>query len=314
MSSYVFTNFKKNLGAKLENLPVDTLKLALFGSTYNPQRDGDCAYSVPTPAAPTLTQGGAGGPGARTEYYRVAVVNPAGTSIASAEASLAVTAGEVVTVTSPTNPGGSCTGYNVYAALTSGGETLQNLSPIPFGTNWTEPTTGLTTTGAAFPTSNTAQISGELATGNGYTQGGNALTGVVWGNVPANSWGSAWAPSTGYTQGQIVRPATANGFLYLCVGTGTSGAAAPAWGTSIGGITLDGSTYWLCLASEVTRLSANNVSWTNTAVLSFRWGVVYDATTGDLVSLIDLNAVQTSSSSGTINFNWDSAAGVVIQA
>lgn len=56
--------------------------------------------------------------------------------------------------------------YNVYAVqavlvngipTNEGTETLQNVSPIAFGTDWTEPTSGLTTTGRAVPLVNTLQ-------------------------------------------------------------------------------------------------------------------------------------------------------------
>lgn len=58
--------------------------------------------------------------------------------------------------------------YNVYAVEApantwTGGLTLQNVSPIPIGTNWTEPTTGLTTTGVNPPVANTlAQMGGYI--------------------------------------------------------------------------------------------------------------------------------------------------------
>jgi hypothetical protein len=47
--------------------------------------------------------------------------------------------------------------YNIYIATTEGSETLQNTSPIPLGTNWTEPGTGLITTGVAVPVQNTLE-------------------------------------------------------------------------------------------------------------------------------------------------------------
>lgn len=56
--------------------------------------------------------------------------------------------------------------YNVYATVATivngqptneGSETLQNAAPIAFGTDWTEPTSGLITTGRSVPTQNTLQ-------------------------------------------------------------------------------------------------------------------------------------------------------------
>jgi hypothetical protein len=55
--------------------------------------------------------------------------------------------------------------YNVYAGATSNSEKLQNAVPIPIGLNWTEPVTGITTSGRVVPTTNTA------AGSNGTTAG-----------------------------------------------------------------------------------------------------------------------------------------------
>jgi hypothetical protein len=84
------------------------------------------------------------------------LVNPFGETTPSTEASISANASYLVSVTSPSNPGANCTGYNVYAATAAGAEKLQNSSPIAFGTNWTEPPTGLTTTGVSPPSTNTA--------------------------------------------------------------------------------------------------------------------------------------------------------------
>lgn len=66
----------------------------------------------------------------------------------------------------PTNDAGvPYSRYNVYASATSvlpQNMTLQTVSPINLGTNWTEPTSGLTTTGVNPPSFNAA------ATYNGY--------------------------------------------------------------------------------------------------------------------------------------------------
>jgi hypothetical protein len=100
------------------------------------------ATGLAAPSAPSLAAGGSGGPAARTEYYTVTYVNDIGETVASSEASQALTAGQVVTVTSP-GASGNATGYNVYASTVSGQEVKQNSTPIAIGTNWTEPTTGL---------------------------------------------------------------------------------------------------------------------------------------------------------------------------
>lgn len=199
MSSFVYSNFKVNLGKKLEALNSDTLKVALFTSSYSPAVDTDTTY---------------------------------------------------------------------------------------------------------------AGLTGEVANGNGYTTGGATLSTVGWAKVLANSWTRTWAASTSYTLGQIIRPATGNGFLYLCVAAGTSGASAPTFGTTIGGLTTDNTVTWLCICSSLSQLTAGNVTWNVTAAITWRYAVLYDSTSGDLIAYYDPGSNQTGPSSGTININWDTAAGV----
>jgi hypothetical protein len=109
------------------------------------------AYDTTTnavPTAPVLGQTSGGTQQATTYYVKIAYVFGGPAGVGSAESSLAVAANNLLTVTSPSSAAGA-TGYNVYAATASGLETLQNTTPIAVGTNWTEPVTGLTTTGEA---------------------------------------------------------------------------------------------------------------------------------------------------------------------
>lgn len=107
-----------------------------------------------TPPTPTLSAT-AGGTLAATTYY-VTVTYTATTAASndesahSPEASLAVAANNLLVVNSPPAQSGAA-GWNVYVASTSGGETLQNTTPIAIGTNWTLPTSGLIGTGASHP-------------------------------------------------------------------------------------------------------------------------------------------------------------------
>lgn len=111
----------------------------------------------PTASAPTLGST-AGGTLAATTYYVVftwVLQTQDGTlyeSPASAEASLAVSADYLLTVTAPVPPQMpyAVVGWNVYASETSGTETLQQAN-IAIGTGWTEPTSGLVS-GAPYPT------------------------------------------------------------------------------------------------------------------------------------------------------------------
>lgn len=55
---------------------------------------------------------------------------------------MAVGANNLLTVASPASVTNGI-GYNVYVGTAADGETLQNNSPIAYGTGWTEPTSGL---------------------------------------------------------------------------------------------------------------------------------------------------------------------------
>lgn len=100
------------------------------------------------PATPTLSAGGTTGPAARTEYYIISYVTEDGETLGSTEASQALTAGQLVTVTAP-GVSGNATGYNVYAATVSGQEIKQNSTPIGVQVNWVEPATGLILSGVS---------------------------------------------------------------------------------------------------------------------------------------------------------------------
>ena len=113
--------------------------------------------------------------------------------------------------------------------------------------------------------------------------GGIALTTPAATETTANSWGVTWAGATAYTVGQVVIPATPNGFLYRCVVAGTSAGSHPTWPTVFGEtVTEVGGVEWVCCGSSITVLSATG-SITFTAVtgtLSPTCAVIYDTNTG----------------------------------
>jgi hypothetical protein len=108
------------------------------------------AGALAAPGAPGL---GSVATAATTFFVQVSFVNARGETTASVPANLAVPAGRLLRVTSPA-AFGDATGYNAYIGATAGTETLQSAAPIPIGTNFTMPATGLVA-GTALPAANT---------------------------------------------------------------------------------------------------------------------------------------------------------------
>ncbi len=111
---------------------------------------------VSPPAAPTVGSSAGGTLAAATYLTMVTYVTELGETTPSPASSLAVAVDYVLTVTSPPSvtTANGLLGYNVYSTTGAAGtETKQNSAPIPIGTNWTEPTTGLVA-GATVPTAN----------------------------------------------------------------------------------------------------------------------------------------------------------------
>lgn len=110
----------------------------------------------PFPEGVALTTTAGGALSARTYYVKVSFVDSkGGESVASSEKAIYVPANYLLTVKAvapifaSTDLGVTINRYNVYASTTSEGETLQNVSPTSNVSDWTEPGTGLTTSGAS---------------------------------------------------------------------------------------------------------------------------------------------------------------------
>ena len=74
-----------------------------------------------------------------------------------------------------------------------------------------------------------SSISGSEVSHAGYTAGGATLGSPALTYTAADSWATARANSTAYVVGDIVRPSTGNGHLYMCIVAGTSAGSAPTW-------------------------------------------------------------------------------------
>lgn len=133
--------------------------------------------------------------------------------------------------------------------------------------------------------------------GTGYTAGGVALASKTITETAANSWAVAWAASTAYTLGRIVRPTTGNGFLYRSTGAGSSAASEPTWPTTIGATVVDSGVTWTCVGRAILQFDAADPSWAN-STLTARYAVCYNRTpatdaTRPLMGLFDFVTDQT---------------------
>lgn len=134
--------------------------------------------------------------------------------------------------------------------------------------------------------------------GAGYTAGGATLGTKTVTVTAANSWATARANSTAYTLGQIVRPATGNGHLYICIVAGTSGGTVPTWPTVAGQVVTDGAVTWAECGRAIIVFDAADPSWP-TSTITARYCIFYDdapATdaTKPLISLLDFGTDQVS--------------------
>jgi len=135
-----------------------------------PGADNENPYQ-PYPSPPYVTFAPGGSLLNRTYYIRLTFVDSNGGESAGSSVSVEqqIPADNLLTVTTPvlmnnkTSVGIIYSSYNVYIATAEGSETLQNVTPIAIGTNWTEPTSGITTTGQPVPTASTiAQMGGYI--------------------------------------------------------------------------------------------------------------------------------------------------------
>jgi len=138
-------------------------------------------------------------------------------------------------------------------------------------------------------------ISADEIAGTGYTAGGKALTGTSVVHTLAGTWALSRASTTVYGYGAIIRPATANGYLYRCVVGGTSGAAVPTFSPVVGVTVADGTVTWACVGTTATVFTSASAQWT-TATFSASYGVIYAvgsaADTSPLIALQSFAAAE----------------------
>lgn len=163
------------------------------------------------------------------------------------------------------------------------------------------------TTSAYTPNTDTHRYKSSVTnevTGTGYTAGGVTLASKTVTYTAANSWGSARANSTGYALGDVVRPSTGNGYLYMATTAGTSAGSAPTWPTVVGQTVVDGGVTWTNIGSGVLVLDSADPAWASSTITA-RYLVVYKDTgtagTSPLLSLVDFGA-DVSSTAATFTY------------
>jgi hypothetical protein len=128
----------------------------------------------------------------------------------------------------------------------------------------------------------------------------------------ANSWGVSRANSTPYALGDIVRPATGNGFLYMAAVAGTSGASIPTYPTVIGTTVADGGVTWECIGSGITVFGCSDPQWGPTTTFGpCRGAVLSDRSSGSnatnpLIGYVDFGTDKTGGN-GTFTINLHTA-------
>lgn len=144
-----------------------------------------------------------------------------------------------------------------------------------------------------------SDVNASEITGTGYTAGGVALASKSITVTAANSFATTWSGTAAHVVGDIIRPASGNGFLYLCSTAGTTASSTPTFPTVIGQTVTDGTVVWTCLGESITQLTSVSPTWAS-AAFSTAYGVIYDSQTGvaatePLIALINFGGTQSPS-------------------
>jgi len=132
-----------------------------------------------------------------------------------------------------------------------------------------------------------SDLTNELS-GGGYTAGGATLGSKTLTYTPANSF-TARANSTAYAVGDIFRPASANGFLYMVRVAGTSAAAPPTFPTGRLGNVTDGTAEIVNVGKGISVVDSADIVFSGLTTTTARYGVIYrDTGTGSTSPLLYL--------------------------
>jgi hypothetical protein len=159
-----------------------------------------------------------------------------------------------------------------------------------------------------------SDLTNELSTAGGYTSGGVTATSASFTYTAANSWGVSRANSTAYNVGDVIRPATGNGFLYRCVTAGTSAGTTTTLGTTLGASTTDGTAVFEMVGAGIIVVKTASPSWTTFTAGPFRYAILSDRTPGTaatqpLIGVVDFGSNQTGGG-GTFQINVNSTLGL----
>lgn len=152
----------------------------------------------------------------------------------------------------------------------------------------------------------------------GYTAGGATLASKTVTYTAANSWSTQRANSTAYTVGDVVRPASANGYVYQCIVAGTSGGSVPTYSTVIGQTVTDGGVTWANVGRGVLLIDAADPSWTtiNPGTLTGAYIVFYKDTgtqsTSPVILYWDLGGSSSATNGGAFTAQLDAGEGLVV--
>lgn len=152
---------------------------------------------------------------------------------------------------------------------------------------------------------------------SGYTAGGYTLLTPTVTYTAANSWATQRANSTAYTVGDVVRPATGNGFVYQATTAGTTGGTIPTYPTVVGQTVVDGGVTWTCAGTGVLVVDTADPSWTtgNPGSLTASYIVFYKFTgtnsTSPVILFWDLGGAQVASNGGAFTPQLDAGEGLL---